>query len=174
MSDAERLSAIGTSAAPGAAWIGFTLAGQHYLAPVAQVQEIIVPNEITPVPGAPAAVLGIMNLRSRLLVVMDGCRRLSLSPTAREPGSRQSERVLVLDAGNEPLGLLVEAIGELAVLDEARIDPPPSGRNSRLGGPVRGVVRREHGFTAVLDVARLCDPEAILGVPIEDGGRDDE
>lgn len=170
MNDAQSMPGAGS----GATWIGFSLAGRQFLAPVAQVQEIIVPDEITPVPGAPDAVLGIMNLRSRLLVVLDGCRRLNLPPPEAGPGRRPGERVMVLDAGNEPIGLLVEAIGDLAVLDESRIDPPQWKRSSGPYSSVRGVVRRENGFTAIVDVARLCDPGSILDVADDDGGRNDE
>lgn len=172
MNDAEKTLGSGAGTASGQAWIGFTLAGQHYLAPVGQVQEIVVPDEITPVPGAPDAVLGIMNLRSRLLVVLDGCKRLRLAPAAGAAERRRSQRVLVLDAGDDPVGLLVESIGDLAVLDEGLIDKPPWNRNSGPNGPVRGVIRREGGFTAVVDFARLCDPEPLAGAD-DDGGRND-
>lgn len=168
MNDAEKVP----GAAPGQAWIGFTLAGQHYLAPVAQVQEIVVPDRITPVPGAPDAVLGIMNLRSRLLVVLDGCKRLSLVPAVAAPERRPNQRVLVLDAGDDPVGLLVESIGEIAVLDEGLIDKPPWSPNSGPNGPVRGVIRHEGSFTAVVDFACLCDPEPLPGGE-GDGGRDE-
>jgi len=147
-------------AGEGASWIGFTLAGQSYAAPVARVQEVIRRHDIAPVPGAPPAVCGLMNLRGRLLPVLDGRLRLALRGTVAVDDA--AVRVLVLDSGDETLGLLVESVGELMQIDETVIGPPPAGRAARVHDPVRGVVRHASGFTALLDVTRLCDPSAII------------
>lgn len=148
-------------AGDGAAWIGFTLAGQSYAAPVARVQEVIRLHDMAPVPGAPAAVRGLMNLRGRLLPVLDGRMRLALRGTVCVDAA--AVRVLVLDSGGEKTGLLVESVGELMQIDETAVGPSPAGNAVAVHDPVRGVVRHAAGFTALLDVTRLCDPNAIIG-----------
>ncbi len=169
MANVEPVSVVAVEVAPrSAAWIGFTLAGQQYAAPVERVQEVIRPRDIAPVPGAPEVLLGLMNLRGRLLPVIDGRQRLALKGGAQnDPGS---ERVLVLDTGGEPAGLLVEAVGDLIRIDEDQIAPVPVGRAARQHDPVRGVVQRAMGFTALLDVDRLCDPESLSAAGAWHGG----
>lgn len=169
MSNVERVAVATVEAAPrSTAWISFTLAGQQYAAPVERVQEVIRPRDIAPVPGAPAVLLGLMNLRGRLLPVIDGRLRLALKGDAQgDPGN---ERVLVLDTGGEPAGLLVGSVGDLIRIDEDQVAPVPVGRAARQHDPVRGVVQRALGFTALLDVDRLCDPEALSGVAGGNGG----
>lgn len=162
--DQEHIAATATSES----WIGFILAGQSYAAPVARVQEVIRPHDIATVPGAPAAVLGLMNLRGRLLPVLDGRVRLALRGGVCFDDA--AARVLVLDSEGETMGLLVEAVGELMQVDEDAVGPPPAGRTARVHDPVRGVVRNTQGFTALLDVTRLCDPAAIVGRADHDSG----
>jgi len=152
----------------GESWIGFTLAGQSYAAPVGRVQEVIRPQDIAPVPGAPAAMRGLMNLRGRLLPVLDGRMRLALRGGVCCDDA--AVRVLVLDSEGEKTGLLVEAVGELIRFDENAVGPPPAGRTARVHDPVRGVIRSASGFTALLDVTRLCDPDAITGNSHNDAG----
>lgn len=157
-----------SSAGDGESWIGFTLAGQNYAAPVARVQEVIRPQDIAPVPGAPPAMRGLMNLRGRLLPVLDGRMRLALRGGVSFDDA--AVRVLVFDSDGEKTGLLVEAVGELIQIDESAVGQPPAGRAARVHDPVRGVVRNATGFTALLDVTRLCDPVAITGESLNDAG----
>jgi len=164
----QGLVVVAERASGSTAWISFTLAGQQYAAPVERVQEVIRPRDIAPVPGAPHTLLGLMNLRGRLLPVIDGRQRLALK--GGDASDSANARVLVLDTGGEPAGLLVEAVGDLIRIDQEQIAPVPVGRAVRPHDPVRGVVQRALGFTALLDVDRLCDPEAISGTHGMGGG----
>lgn len=161
MTQDETIHALPSTEGNSESWIGITLAGQSYAAPVCRVQEVIRPQDIAPVPGAPAAMRGLMNLRGRLLPVLDGRMRLALRGDVCCDDA--AVRVLVLDSEGEKTGLLVDAVGELIRFDENAIGPPPSGRTTRVHDPVRGVIRSASGFTALLDVTRLCDPDAIVG-----------
>lgn len=135
-------------------WLTFQLAGQHYAAPLAQVGEVLRDSEITPVPGAAPDLLGIRHLRGQIVPVMDGRRRLGLPehPTA----DAASVRVVILHAQGQPIGLRVDAIGDLIHPTADAVEPPPAGRSSRTDEPVSGVVPAAQGFVALLDVARLC------------------
>lgn len=139
-------------------WIGFQLGGQHYAVPVDQVQEVIRPRDIAAVPGAPGIVLGLMNLRGRLLPVIDGRRRLGLR--SQSVGSADLQRVLVLATEEEQVGMLVEAVEDMVQIDTSEVSAPPTSGARRSNDPVVGVVRGAHGFTALLDVGKLCNPEA--------------
>lgn len=139
-------------------WIGFRLGGQHYAVPVDQVQEVIRPRDIAAVPGAPGIVLGLMNLRGRLLPVIDGRRRLGLR--SQSISLAHAQRVLVLATEEEQVGMLVEAVEDMVQIDTSEVLAPPTSGARRSNDPVVGVVRGAHGFTALLDVGKLCNPEA--------------
>ena len=86
--------------------VGFQLGGKEYLADMGQVAEILQPPRVTKVPGVRNWVLGVANVRGRLVPVMDLAGMLGLSSKA----SWRSRRVLVVEQGDFLTGLLVDAV----------------------------------------------------------------
>jgi len=136
-------------------WLGFSLKGQRYAVPLASVREVIRPGDITPVPGGPADVLGIVNLRGQIVPVLDGRRRFGLDGHV-EPGAEDTHRVIVFDDSGSIVGMLIDVIGDMLQFDAVDVDLPPPGRADRRDDPVTGVITRDDGFIALIDVARLC------------------
>ena len=83
--------------------------GGDYAVPINRVQEIVRVPEITRVPHAQAGVEGVINLRGRVLPVVDLASRLGLGITERA----RSARVVVVDGGTESIGLLVDGVSEV-------------------------------------------------------------
>ncbi|WP_329742689.1 chemotaxis protein CheW [Dyella sp. A6] len=133
-------------------WLVFRIAGQAYAAPLSRVSEVIRDSDVTPVPGAASDLLGIRHLRGQIVPVMDGARRLGLTPAAID---LEHVRIVVLAEGGHRIGLRVDAVGELLQSD-GEIAPPPPGRGGRDSDPVDGVLPLNGGFVALLDVRRLC------------------
>jgi twitching motility protein PilI len=86
--------------------VGFLLGGREFLADMGQVAEILQPPRVTKVPGVRNWVLGVANVRGRLVPVMDLAGMLGLSSKA----SWRSRRVLVVEQGDFLTGLLVDAV----------------------------------------------------------------
>lgn len=148
------MSAIeSTSGAAGGQWLSFHIGTQLYAAPLIAVNEVIRDGDITPVPGAPADVLGVRHLRGRIVPVLDGCLRMGVPQPLADPGR---VRIVMLTHAGQLVGIRVSAIGELLRTDGIEIEPPPPGRASRRDDPVTGVLSWQGGFVALLDVARLC------------------
>lgn len=138
-----------------AAWLGFSLKGQRYAVSLASVREVIRPGDITPVPGAPEDVLGIVNLRGQIVPVLDGRRRFGLDgQVAKE--EEDAQRVIVFDESGTVVGMRIDVIGDMIELDASDVSPPPPGRAERRDDPVSGVITRDDGFIALVDVPRLC------------------
>ena len=137
------------------AWLGFSLKGQRYAVSLASVREVIRPGGITPVPGAPEDVLGIVNLRGQIVPVLDGRRRFGLD-VANEADDEEARRVIVFDEGGTVVGMRIDVIGEMLTFDPEDVAPPPPGRAVRRDDPVSGVVTRDDGFIALVDVQKLC------------------
>ena len=139
----------------GAPWLGFSLKGQRYAVSLTAVREVIRPGDITPVPGSPTDVLGIVNLRGQIVPVLDGRRRFGLD--GEVPNEEQdARRVIVFDDAGTTVGLLIDVIGDMLQFDANEVAPPPPGRAVRRDDPVSGVITREDGFIALVDVPRLC------------------
>lgn len=90
------------------------LAGERYALPITRVREVLPLATFTPLPEAPAVLLGCLRLRGTLLPVLDLRRRLDLSPTALQ----LSQCIVVAQIGPTGGGLLVDAAGDVIALEE--------------------------------------------------------
>jgi purine-binding chemotaxis protein CheW len=137
------------------AWLGFSLKGQRYALSLTSVREVIRPGDITPVPGAPVDVLGVVNLRGQIVPVLDGRRRFGLDGTG-DAADEDAQRVIVFDDGGTVVGMRIDVIGDMLTFDPDEVAPPPPGRAERRDDPVSGVITRDDGFIALVDVQKLC------------------
>jgi purine-binding chemotaxis protein CheW len=101
--------------------ITFGLDREEYGIRVAQVREVIRVTEITRVPQSPAHVRGVTNLRGRILPVVEIRTRLGLEPAVVTPRSR----IIVVDVHDRVLGILVDAVLQVAKVPEDTVTPPP-------------------------------------------------
>jgi purine-binding chemotaxis protein CheW len=135
-------------------WLSFHLDGGRYAVPLAQVSEVIRVGELTPVPGAANDLLGVRHLRGQIVAVLDGRRRLGLTPN--EHADPQHARIIVMTFGTTWVGLCVDAVGELLLPTSDALAQPPPGRALRADDPVQSVLAWRGDFIALLDVQRLC------------------
>jgi len=87
-------------------WLRFLLDDQSYALNVLQVQEILCFDDVTPVPGAPDYVLGVINVRGNIVTVVDASKRIGL----QRDDAERIEWIVILDAGGEHVGLLVDEV----------------------------------------------------------------
>lgn len=117
----------------------FDLAGQVYACEVAPVREIVQFRRATRLPGAPAHVLGLINLRGSIVTVLDLGRRLGVTDSARERGS-----VILVESGQKVVGLAVDSVRDVHLAGDAQFEPPlasmPDGAAVRRVGQVSGLV----------------------------------
>ena len=93
--------------------VGFMLAGQRFMVDMNDVSEILLPPRLTRVPGVRNWVLGVSNVRGRLVSVMDLAGMLGLPSKA----NWRSRRVMVVEHGDHYVGLLVDAVLGMQQLD---------------------------------------------------------
>jgi purine-binding chemotaxis protein CheW len=156
--DAERRGAAGERAA---AHVAFSAAGETYALAAARVREMLAPPPHTALPHAPRSVLGLVNLRGRLVPVIDLRARLGL-PDAAAGAER---RLLVCEAGGDVVGLLVDALEEVFPARPRDIEPiPPLGAAARSEA-LAGVVARPRGPALLLDLDRLLGSGPLYEEP---------
>jgi purine-binding chemotaxis protein CheW len=132
-------------------WVVFEVAGELYALPAARIQEIQRASGITRVPHAPAPVHGIVNLRGRVLVVVDLRQRLGAPPAL----AGERSRILVVFSRERSIGLLVDAAHQVVKLLASRIQPPPAGLGTNRSAFLSGVVEVDKNLVMVLDVEQL-------------------
>ena len=102
--------------------ISFEIADQEFCIDIRSVREIRGYMAATPLPGSAAHVLGVINLRGAIMPVLDLRARLGLGRT--ETSSRHV--IVVVQHAGRTAGLLVDAVQETFVVDEAQMQPPPA------------------------------------------------
>ncbi len=135
--------------------VTFHLDREEYGAPIRQMREVVRVGEITRVPHAPAHMRGVMNLRGRVLPVVEIRTRLGLSPAELSPRSR----VLVVEAHGRVLGLLVDAVRHVTRLPADAFTPPPEDVRSPDTAYITGMARWEGRLIILLDLAALLLPK---------------
>lgn len=121
--------------------------GDRYGIPIRSVREIVVVPPITPVPQSPAYVLGVVNLRGRILPVLDLRQRLGL-PRA---GFGERACMVVVEHGGQT-GLMVESVGDVLELAAEQIEPPPPRRSAAGDALVLGLGQARDAVIILLDV----------------------
>ena len=130
--------------------------------PILQVQDIVEASKITPVPLAPSAIAGVLNLRGRIVTVID-LRKL-LGNTEEVPWD--SQMGVTVEYKGDLYTLLVDAIGDVRTLPKRDFDSAPSTMEDKVRQICAGIFRLRGNLLVVLDVSRILLPEAIEATPM--------
>jgi len=142
-------------------FLAFGVAGERFALPLAAVREILKLAPVTEVPRARSYVLGILSVRGRITTVIDLRRRLRMPPVEE---TKQS-RILLVDAGEEVIGLLVDEVHQVYRLHEEEMELAAAVAGDlseyvygigRPGGPV------DEELASDDDILILLDPEPLL------------
>lgn len=131
--------------------VGFRNNGEFFGIPISKVREILRVPEITAVPESPSFFRGIINLRGRIIPVIDMSRRLGREGA----GAHRSNRILILDINGKAAGLLVDSVSEIVKIEEEAIDAPPEAVSSSGEGYITGIGRLRDRIIVLLGVEML-------------------
>ncbi len=126
-----------------AEYLAFMLGTEAYAIDIGNIVEILKPLPITEVPRADPEIVGVMSVRGRLVTVVDLKRRFRL---ARSFSIDKKCRILLVEAGGEDIGLLVDEVLQVYRLAESEIEPPTVLGTEQpphvvgIGRPVGGAV----------------------------------
>lgn len=137
--------------------VSFRLGEEEYAIDILKVQEINRIVEITSVPNSPAYVEGVINLRGRVIPVIDLRKRFGLH--AKEADAQT--RIMVVDVGTT-VGLIVDSVSEVLRLSADTIEPPPPMTGGDGSEFIRGVGKLQDRLLILLDIDRLLG-HAVMG-----------
>lgn len=125
----------------------FSLNGEHYGVDISLVREIVTMQKVTPIPGTPLYMEGMVNLRGHVVPVINLKARLGL---ARQEGATQG-RIVVVDLPGVSAGLTVDEVEAVLNLDPAVVEPPTDVLRERVGG-VAGIAKFPDKLVVILDL----------------------
>jgi purine-binding chemotaxis protein CheW len=136
-------------------FVTFFTGGQSFSIDIRQVREIRRWSAVTPLPHAPAEVLGVMNLRGSVIPIFDLAVRFGLDRTPDNP------RNVVVIAAHEAqtVGLLVESVSEILSVARDRIQETPDLRSDNSRQSIIGVIPVEDGMTRIIDLGAVIQSD---------------
>ncbi len=137
--------------------VSFQIGLEEYAIDILCVQEIIRVVEITRVPNAPHYVEGVLNLRGKVIPIINLRTRLGLSSTEHT----KDTRIVVVDVAHLLLGFMVDSVEEVLRLPEEFIEPPPSTGRGGADEFHKGVGRVEGRLLILLDLELLFGVGAV-------------
>jgi purine-binding chemotaxis protein CheW len=132
-------------------YLAFRIAQEDFAIAIASVVEIVGIQTITEVPDMPDFVRGVINLRGRIIPVIDVRKRFEME--AREYDARTC--IIVVDLSGTSIGLIVDTVSEVLVIPSEAVAPPPSVQRGRKSRFVRGMGRVGEAVKIILDLDRL-------------------
>ncbi len=133
----------------------FKVAGAEYALPAAEVLQMESFSGATPVPGAPSHVAGLIQVRGRVVPVVDARARFGLPPGERTLDSR----VVVAQSGTRTVALLVDSAREVVKLTAEQLQPPPPMVVEQARGFVRAVAQVGPRLLMLIDFPRVVGEE---------------
>jgi len=131
--------------------VGFRIGNETYGVRIGAVREIVRVPEITSVPNAPDAIEGVINLRGKIIPVMDLRKRFGIE--AVQPDKKN--RILVVELENKLLGLIVSSASEVLKIPPSEIAAPSTVFAEGESSYVTGVGKLKGRLIILLDIARL-------------------
>ena len=140
----------------------FSLARESYAIEVARTREIIRLTEITPLPQLPPFMRGVINLRGKIVPIVD--LRAKFGMPAEEPTERTSIVVVhIKGAGGAMVwvGFIVDDVDEVTNIAATEIEPTPDFGLQVDTGYMRGMAKTKKGVTTLLDVDHLVAGDVV-------------
>jgi purine-binding chemotaxis protein CheW len=138
-------------------YLTFQVADEAYAVNIGCVTEIVGMQRISEIPDVPAYIKGAMNLRGKVIPVMDQRLRFKLAPRAYD----ERTTIIVLDLDGVPTGLVVDQVTDVLTIPKENIDPPPQWAGQSGQSIIAGLGKLKDCVTIILDVPHLVYDQAL-------------
>ena len=161
MKSAERRDAMNASRGVPCQVLTFSLGTEEFGVDILSVREIRGWTPVTRIPQAPAGVLGVLDLRGRIVPIVDLHVRLNLAPVEFTPLTV----IIVIShrtaTGLREFGIVVDAVADVVDLDASAIKPPPEWEGGGASNCIRGLGVKDARMLILLNVETLTVPSFI-------------
>ena len=140
--------------------VSFNIGSEEFGVDILKVQEINRMVEITKVPQAPHYVEGVINLRGKVIPIVNLRKRFNLELKEYD----KNTRIVVVDIGGNIMGMVVDSVSEVLRLPLSTIEPAPevvTGINSEY---IKGVAKLEDHLLIFLDLSKVIDMNEMAGI----------
>ena len=139
----------------------FRLGDEEFGASISQVNRILKPTEITRVPNTPPYILGVLNLRGRIVVVVDLAQKLGFTSKPFDAHTR----IINVEIGDTILGMVVESAKDLLTINKASIKPAPALIQKKIDAEyLQGVAILDQRVIILLNLTKVLDLSMVTSL----------
>jgi purine-binding chemotaxis protein CheW len=145
--------------------VGFKVGRETYGVPITSLHEIVRVPEITAVPDAPEYLEGVINLRGKIVSVMDLRKRFG----EKQANIKKQNRILVVEHGGRLAGLIVDSASEVLKIPADAVEAPPAAFQEGGLNCVTGLGKVGGRLVVLLDMSKLLAPGSLQQTKSETG-----
>jgi purine-binding chemotaxis protein CheW len=144
--------------------VTFQLGAERYGIDIMEVKEIVKNQEVRPIPNSPPYVSGLLNLRGRIIPIVDLHRRFQIGRLALEEGEVDPGGILVITVEARELGLVIDKILRVVSITTAELQLPPQMMSGIGSEYIQSVVAGKDGYLIILNTRRLFNPRELASL----------
>jgi purine-binding chemotaxis protein CheW len=143
--------------------VTFRVGTELFGVPISAVQEIVRVPAIAHIPQSPDFVEGVINLRGRVITVIDMRKRLGQTPIELN-GENKKARILVVEADRRLVGVIVDEVAEVLRLAEDQTEPAPPMVAGLSNQYIRGVGKLEDDLLILIEIEKILSAEQLNAI----------
>jgi purine-binding chemotaxis protein CheW len=133
--------------------VSFKMGDEEFGVDILKVQEINRMMEITRVPNSPPYVEGVINLRGKVIPVVDLRQRLGMEPKEKDTHSR----IIVMELSGRVVGFVVDAVSEVLRIPKSVTEPPPAVATGTSAEYITAVGKLDNRLLTLLDLEKVLN-----------------
>lgn len=138
----------------------FKVGKEEYGIDILKVQEILKLPKITPLPKSAEFIMGVMDLRGKVIPIIDLSKRFRIE----NGGAGVGKRAIVVDIRKKRVGLAIDSVSHVVKVDGKDIEPPPPIVKGISGRYIVGIAKLAEGFVIVLDIEQILTAEELTSL----------
>ncbi len=135
----------------------FKIGSEEYGIDILQVQEILKLPKVTKLPKSKDYIMGVIDLRGKVLPIVDLSRRFDIESDK----ITENSRAIVVNIGGKRVGLGIDSVSHVIKVNANEVEPPPAVVRGISGKYIIGVAKVDDGFVVILDINQLFSSEEL-------------
>lgn len=136
--------------------LSFQIHNQEYAIEVEEIESVVDIEEVTPVPKSRDFINGVINLRGRIVPVVDLTKKINI----RLPEEHNFDNILILKIDEQEIGVFVDEVKNVLSIDETNLENIQS-KNDVYTGKVKGTIKVDNRLIIYLDIRSILNLEKI-------------
>jgi purine-binding chemotaxis protein CheW len=141
--------------------VTFQLGNERYGIDIMEVKEIVRSQEVRPIPNSPPWVQGLLNLRGRIIPIIDLHERFQIGHLPMEADEADQGCIMVITVSGKELGIVIDKILRVLAISSSELQSPPQMMSGIGSEYIQSVVREEDGYLIILNMRRLFNPREL-------------